>query len=166
MPGDDLLPTASFSATRAVDIDAPPDRVWPWLVQVGRGRAGFYSYDVLDNGGRPSARRILPQFQDPGQGDLAAPMTAAPGRSTSFRVTVARAPSILVWSKPDSTWCWMLSPTAAHGTRLVTRLRTRYRLGPLLPLSLALMEIADFPMMRRMLLGIRERAESTTTPGP
>jgi len=65
MPGDDLIPGAA-STTRATAIAAPPDQVWPWLVQIGYGRAGWDSYDWIDNDGRPSADRILPQLQQLG----------------------------------------------------------------------------------------------------
>lgn len=162
MPGDGLLDGAAFVATRAVTIGAPPAEVWPWLVQVGYGRAGFYSYDLLDNLGRPSVRRILPEYQTPTAGDLAAPMASPPDDRNSFRVAELAAPHRLVWSKPDSTWAWRLDDRGAGGTRLVTRLKARYDAGPFLPVTLALMEIGDFPMMRRMLLGIRERAEAST----
>jgi hypothetical protein len=60
MPGDDLVPEPSFSATRAITIDAPPEAVWPWIVQVGYGRAGWYSYDLFDNAARPSATHGVP----------------------------------------------------------------------------------------------------------
>jgi hypothetical protein len=63
LPGDKLLPRAHFVATRAVSIAAPPADVWPWLVQTGYRRAGFYSYDWLDSLGRRSSTRILPEFQ-------------------------------------------------------------------------------------------------------
>jgi hypothetical protein len=62
MPGDDLVPAASFAPTRAVTVTAAPEDIWPWLVQVGFGRAGFYSYDLLDNLGRPSTWRIVPEL--------------------------------------------------------------------------------------------------------
>jgi hypothetical protein len=65
MPGDELVPEMSFNAARAITIAAPPEDVWPWIVQLGTGQAGFYSYDLFDNHGRPSADRILPQFQHP-----------------------------------------------------------------------------------------------------
>ena len=68
MPGDDLLPDAA-STTRAIAIAAPPEQVWPWLVQLGYGRAGWYSYDWIDNDGRPSADRILPELQQLRVGD-------------------------------------------------------------------------------------------------
>src|SRR5664280_1913633 len=92
MPGDDLIPAAAFTATRAITIAAPPKDVWPWLVQVGFGRAGFYSYDLLDHRGRPSAREVLPQFQSPGLDDVAAPMTDPPDERTSFRYAVIESP--------------------------------------------------------------------------
>ena len=62
MPGDDIVPRASFNATRAITIEAPPERVWPWIVQMGYRRAGFYTYDLLDNAGYESANRILRSF--------------------------------------------------------------------------------------------------------
>jgi hypothetical protein len=162
LPGDDLLESAAFTATRAITIAAPPSQVWPWLLQVGFGRAGFYSYDLLDNLGRPSARQILPEFQSPQIGDRAAPMAEPANETNSFRISVLDPPTTLVWSKPDSTWSWHLSPAEnGSSTRLVTRLRARYELTPFLPVTLLLMEIGDFPMMRRMLLGLRQRAETT-----
>ncbi|HYN75427.1 MAG TPA: hypothetical protein VEV13_04450 [Candidatus Limnocylindria bacterium] len=159
MPGDDLLDHAAFVATRAVSIAAPPDRVWPWLVQTGFGRAGFYSYDVLDNLGRPSADEPLPEYQAVAVGDLAAPMASPANDRNAFRVAQVEKAQVLVWAKPDSTWSWLLTPEGAHGTRLVTRLKARYEVGPFLPVTVLLMEVGDFPMMRRMLLGLAERSE-------
>jgi hypothetical protein len=159
MPGDELLPRAAFIATRGTTIRASPNEVWPWLVQVGFGRAGFYSYDLLDNLARPSVRHVLPQFQAPEVGDIAAPMTQPATEATAFRVAQIEPPHRLVWAKPDSTWAWQLTPTESGGTRLLTRLKAQYPLNAFLPVSLLLMEIADFPMMRKMLIGIRTRAE-------
>jgi hypothetical protein len=160
LPGDELVTPAAFTATRAITISAPPADIWPWLVQVGFGRAGFYSYDLLDNLGRPSTREILPEFQAPRVGDLAAPMASPANEANSFTVALIEPPTALVWAKPDSTWSWRLTPLDRGGTRLVTRLKTQYRVTPFLPVTMLLMEVGDFPMMRRMLLGIRERAEA------
>src|SRR5215207_578552 len=62
LPGDDLIPGAQYRPTRAITIEVPREAVWPWLVQVGMGRAGFYADDLLDNLGRPSAREIRPEL--------------------------------------------------------------------------------------------------------
>jgi hypothetical protein len=161
MPGDNLLKSAAFQATRAITISATPPEVFPWLLQVGFGRAGFYSYDLLDNLGRPSAREILPQFQSARVGDVAAPMAKPSNEKNSFRISLLDPPTSLVWSKRDSTWAWCLTPTEDNSTRLVTRLRARYELTPFLPVTLLLMELGDYPMMRKMLLGLRQRAEAT-----
>ena len=160
MPGDGLVPVSHFTATRAITIEARPCDVWPWLTQAGYGRAGFYSYDLLDNLGRPSATAIMPQWQQARVGDMAAPMASHPTPGTSFRVADAEPDTCLVWTKPDSTWAWTLTPLAQGRTRLVTRLRQRYRPTPGGLLTAILAEFADFAMMRKMLLGIKSRAES------
>ena len=159
MPGDELLDRAQFTATRAVTIAAAPATVWPWLVQVGFRRAGFYSYDLLDSLGRPSSDTLLDQWQHPGVGDIAAPMAEPATPTTAFTVAGIEPPRRLVWSKPDSTWAWRLDPTGDGRTRLVTRLKVRYRLRPDALFTVPLIEFGDFAMMRRMLQGIRARAE-------
>jgi hypothetical protein len=68
-PGADLVPDGERGATMAVTIDTPPDQVWPWLVQLGGDRGGWYSWDRLDNGGRPSAQEVHPEWQDLAVGD-------------------------------------------------------------------------------------------------
>src|SRR5208282_4695705 len=70
LPGDGDVSQPTFNATRAVTITARPEAIWPWLIQMGLGRAGWYSYDLLDNLGRPSAERIMPEFQHLAVGDL------------------------------------------------------------------------------------------------
>ncbi len=160
MPGDELVPVSHFTATRAITIDAPPAAVWPWLLQVGYLRAGFYSYDLLDNLGRPSARTVLPEWQHLHSGDIAAPMANPTAPATSFVIAHADPPGQLVWAKPDSTWCWTLHAMPDGRTRLVTRLRQRYQVAPATLVTVILAELGDFPMMRKMLLGIKQRAET------
>ena len=63
-PGDGLIPDPAHSSTMATALPAPPERVWPWLVQMGYDRAGWYSWDTLDHGGKPSADQIVPQWQN------------------------------------------------------------------------------------------------------
>src|SRR5512133_1316297 len=69
MPGDDIVRKAQFNATRAITINAPPEDVWPWIAQVGYRRAGFYSYDLVDNAGERSADRIIAEYQQINVGD-------------------------------------------------------------------------------------------------
>ena len=159
MPGDELVPGAHVFCTRAITIDAPPEAVWPWLVQVGFGKAGFYSNDLLDNVAHPSADRILDEFQDPKVGDWV-PMFSKVNDTTALRIAAIKPAKELVWVKPDSTWAWTLTDVGGR-TRLVTRLRILYpwhRPADAL-LSLVLFEFGDFPMMRKMLRTLKQRAE-------
>lgn len=162
MPGDDLLRRAQFRATRAITIDAPPQAVWPWLVQVGARRAGWYSNDLLDNLGQPSATRVVPELQhlEVGQWVPMAP-SGPPSDRNAFKVHSFEVNQWLLWTKPDSTWAWRLTPTEG-GTRLVTRIQAIYDWShPLGALSaVVLMEFGDFAMQRRMLRGIKARAEA------
>ena len=162
LPGDTLLPRAQYRSTRAITIDAPPGAVWPWLAQVGCQRAGFYSNDLLDNLGRPSATTIVPSLQHLEVGQWV-PMSpaATPTDRTAFRVHSFKLNEWLLWTKPDSTWAWQLTPTDGR-TRLVTRIHALYdwRNPPMALLGMLLMEFGDFTMLRRMLRGIKARAES------
>jgi hypothetical protein len=162
MAGDDLLAGARYRSTRAIEINAAPDAVWPWLVQVGCLRAGWYSNDLLDNLARPSATTILPEFQQLTAGQWV-PMSPAPPTSrTALRVHSFAVSSWLLWTKPDSTWSWRLTPTESGGTRLVTRIRATYnwRRPASAMLGVVLMELGDFAMLRRMLRAIKARAEA------
>ena len=165
MPGDGRFSVAQFVATRSITIDVEPAGVWPWLVQVGCGRAGFYSNDLLDNLARPSATTILPELQhlEIGQWVPMSP-SATPTDRTALRVDSFETASWLLWVKPDSTWSWLLTPTTSGGTRLVTRIHAVYDWShPFTAvLGVVLMEFGDFAMMRRMLRGIKSRAETTS----
>lgn len=156
MPGDEVLPHPTFNATRAVTIEATPQHVWPWIIQIGYRRAGFYSYDTLDNDGIPSSETILPEYQDLQVGDLI-PLS----KTASVRVTELVPPSSLVlvfevegtWS--NATWVWSLEPLDAGRTRLVTRLRADARgIRPRL-----FLDLGEIIMMRKCMLGIKRRAE-------
>lgn len=160
MPGDELVHGAQFTATRAITIDAPPEKIWPWILQIGFRRAGFYSYDLLDNLGKPSADQIVPALQSLAVGDWIA-MAEPVNETTAFRVHSVEPNAEMVWRKPDSTWAWRLKALEGGRTRLVTRLKCRYDLDRTVPalLSIFLMEFGDFPMMRHLLLGLKRRAE-------
>lgn len=161
LPGDGLVRHAQFIATRAITIDAPPEAVWPWLVQVGCLRAGWYSNDLLDNLAHPSAMTIVPNLQHLEVGQWV-PMAPTPSERTSFKVHSFEAYQWLLWSKSDSTWVWNLSSVDGKQTRLVTRIYARrdWR-RPLAAIgAVVLMEFGDFAMCRRMMRGIKSRAES------
>ena len=162
LPGDELLPRAQFRCTRAITIHAPPALVWPWLVQVGCLRGGFYSNDLLDNLGHPSARDIVPELQQLEVGQWIPMSPRAPSHTTAFLVEELEVNRWLLWRKPDSTWVWKLTDTGHGSTRLVTRVHATYQWSrPLTALlGLVLMEFGDFAMMRRMLLGIKDRSET------
>ena len=163
MAGDAILPNAQFVATRSITINAETAAVWPWLVQVGCGRAGFYSNDLLDNLARPSATTIVAELQhlEVGQWVPMSP-SSTPTDKTAFRVDSFEVASWLLWAKPDGTWSWRLTPTTSGGTRVVTRIHATYDWShPLTAIfGVILMEFGDFAMMRRMLRGIKNRAES------
>ena len=162
MPGDEIVPRPVFNATRAVTIQAKPEDIWPWIVQIGYGRAGWYSYDVLDNLGRRSAEQILPQHQHLAPGDL---IPLGPGEKSGLFVKDIRPNEWMIWWEPkrrSTTWVWGLYPIDDNRTRLITRVRNDYRTGLTNFLfGVLLIETADFPMMRKCMLGIKHRAERT-----
>jgi hypothetical protein len=160
LPGDGLMPGAQYNSTRAISIDAPPEAVWPWLVQVGCLRAGWYSNDLLDNLAHPSATVMVPQLQHIEVGQWV-PMSPKPSARSGLTVHSFEANRWLLWTTPDSTWAWQLTPTD-HGTRLIARINARYdwRHPHWALLGMLLMEFGDFAMLRRMLRGIKTRAEA------
>lgn len=165
LPGDALLTRPQYRSTRAIDIQAPSAAVWPWLVQVGCLRAGWYSNDLLDNLARPSATCILPEFQHLTVGQWVPMAPSAPNDRNALTVHSFAIDSWMLWTKPDSTWAWRLTPTESGGTRLVTRIRATYdwRHPGTALLGVLLMEFGDFAMLRRMLRGIKARAERFST---
>src|SRR5215213_2924628 len=124
MPGDDLLPEPDLMSTRAITIAAPPAAIWPWLVQMGSGRGGAYTYDWVENLfglGMHSADEILPQYQDLKAGDTLPLGSNGP----RMRVAVLRAGHALVFASEDGNWTWAfgLRPLTENSTRLVSRNR-------------------------------------------
>jgi hypothetical protein len=162
--GDEIVSKPTFNATRAITVQATPEQIWPWLLQVGVTRAGWYSYDLLDNLGRPSAREIIPALQARAVGDVV-PMS--PDGRQGLEILSLDLPYSMLWGTlPDTTWVWFMEPQPDGSTRLITRIRMRYRwLSPSIAFSL-LIEVADIWMIRRMLLNLRERAESLSLTGP
>jgi hypothetical protein len=142
MPGDELLPIDATTMTHEIVIAAPPARIWPWLVQMGHRRAGWYSHDAFDGDGRTSAATIVPELQHVEPGDTW-PIASLPGGLTVMRVDPER--SLLLGGGRDlathepldffgpmparywrATWAFALSPIDAEHTRLVARARVEY----------------------------------------
>lgn len=155
MPGDELIRDASLNTTRAITIHARSEQIWPWLLQMGPGRAGWYSYDRIDNGGKPSADRIIAELQTPLKpGDKLTGLD-----HESFHVMAVEQNRYLVLG-PRVSWTLALYPQADGTTRLVERLRARYDWRRPMGLAFAVMlDIGDFIMMREQLLNLKARAE-------
>ena len=163
MPGDEILQAPELNATRGVTVRALPEEIWPWIVQMGDGRAGFYAYDWFDNGGRPSATRIIPELQQLEAGD-SIPLVA--GRVYERVHSVDRLRST-VWISTDQpttgSWTWVLDPIDESHTRLITRLRGSYQWTSPIILFQFWIDWGDFPFMRKSMLGIKQRAEGEIT---
>ena len=157
LPGDELLEDADGIATRAIDIRAPATDVWPWLAQMGPApRGGVYTYDWIENLlglDIHSVDVVLPEFQDPQPGDA-----IALGANT-MRIARLEPGRVLAWRSDDGNWVWSFVLREDDGrTRLLSR--NRYRLPTTAArIGMLPMEPASLVMERRMLHGIRERAE-------
>jgi hypothetical protein len=163
MAGDGLLDRSTYSGTTAVVVDAAPEQIWPWLVQIGYQRGGLYSYDWLDRLfgylDRPSATSIVPEFQHLAVGDR-----IPVGRGPSWPVAVVEANRALVLDMRnlggfDWVWQFGLYPVDQNRTRLVSRSRVCTK-TVWARLATYAIEPAGFVMTRRMLLGLKQRAET------
>lgn len=143
LPGDALLPDAAGQVTKSIEINATPEKVWPWLVQMGAGRAGFYSVDLLDNGGLPSAEEIHPELQHLRVGQI---LKALPDHEDGFEVLAIDPHRSLILgglhdaalgkqlpftaARPDhfwqTTWAFILEPIGDQRVRLITRARAAF----------------------------------------
>lgn len=163
MAGDSLLTDPTYSGTMAITINATPEHIWPWLVQIGYQRGGLYSYDWLDRLfgylDRPSATKILPECQHLAVGD-----TIPLGRGPNWPVAAIESNRALVLDMRnigglDWVWQFGLYPVDETRTRLISRSRVRAQVMWARLLTHAI-EPAGFLMTRRMLLGLKQRAEA------
>jgi hypothetical protein len=157
VPGDELLEQPDSVATRAITIDAPASAVWPWVAQIGPSpRGGAYTYDWIENLlglEMHSVDRVLPEFQHPQVGDT---ISYGSNRMRLERVEPERA---LAWRSADGNWVWGFVLDERDGsTRLISR--NRFRLPTLAArIGMFPMEPASLLMERKMLRGIKDRAE-------
>ena len=168
MAGDELHPNPSFLATRAITIEGTPAEVWPWLLQMGYGRAGYYGYDLLENAGSPegltSADEILPKFQVFAVGDDV-PISAV----VSMTFHTIEPNQHLIWLGSEDTkpgaFTWKVYPLSEDRTRLVSRIRWSYHPTSVSTFALELFtEFADHIAVRKILQGVKQRVERDIEP--
>jgi hypothetical protein len=169
LPGDNVIGHPTNSAMQALTITAGSEYIWPWLVQIGYQRGGLYSYDWLDRLfgflDRPSSKNILPQFQSLSAGDK-----IPWGRGECLTVnSIEPLKSLVLYYKGHGMeWVWQfaLHPLNANQTRLITRGIERTPKNFIWRLGMLLMEPASFIMTRRMLFGVKQRAETLAGKNP
>jgi hypothetical protein len=176
LPGDLLVARPREQTTRAITIEAPAATVWPWLVQMGQGRGGLYSYEMLENllgCDIHNADRIVPEWQDTAVGDRVRiypegsgppPYTVAeivPGTAlvTGHSTDPGGVPDqVTPQTQWSDTWAFILQPVDERSTRLIVRARSSYQ-DPVMRAVMAVIEPGYFLMERGMLAGIKARAE-------
>ena len=187
LPGDELVPDAQAIDTRGITIEAPPERIWPWLVQMGYGRGGWYSIDQFDMRGR-SAERIVDAWQDLAVGDVVPthpgggfkvkvlepnralvlfgdpstmqPMTHPEGEGLPAGLAASGSFLAATPSEFRASWSFVLDPLGPNRTRLVERMRYWSAEGtPVSKAALSLLGFGAFVMMQRQMSGIRTRVE-------
>jgi len=171
-PGDALIPDSNWTAVHAISIEATPERIWPWVAQIGQGRGGFYSYQKLENAVGSSIEntsRILEEHQSVRAGDPirlhveTPPMTVAITEEPTTLVLLGEPAGASGDVAVTTSWAFLLLEQPDGTTRLISR--TRYRHGPGLRSTLMggplLIEPVSFVMERKMLRVIKELVEST-----
>ncbi len=159
LPGDELVAGAKVGWTHAITIRARPAEIWPWLVQMGCRRGGWYSYDGLDNGGVPSADRIIPQLQRVEIGDI---FPQTPKAKDLFVVRAVEPQRALVLGDGGGSMSWalVLQPMGEASTRLIARSRGAYDRLALGLMLRVLWHPIHFGMQRRQLLNLKRLVEA------
>jgi len=161
MPGDELDSHPTFLATRAITIEGTPHEIWPWLIQMGFDRAGYYGYDIIENAGSKSgaysAERIIPELQNVKVGDEV-PISAA-GSWVFYAIEPER---YFIWSGKtgEDGFTWALYPIDENHTRLVSRIRWSHHWSQPNLIALDLFtEFTDHLALRKILQGVKGRVE-------
>jgi len=168
MPGDGLVSNPTFVATRGITIHGTPQDIWPWVVQMGYGRAGYYGYDLAENVGSPrgirSAESIIPELQTLGVGD---PIPIFPG-NTDMKIGGIEPDYFVTWGGiPSPSICtitWALYPIDPDHTRLVSRVIFQIEFNRPEAVPLLMTEFFDHLAVRKALLGVKGRVEGQIEP--
>lgn len=179
LPGDNIVPHPRYLMTHAITIQAPPAEIWPWLVQMGQGRGGLYSYDWLENAigcDIHSTDQIIPEYQHLALGDT---IRLTPPQRTDLALEVRHIEperalvlcppgdpaETMAAGYPYMSWVFVLAPMNAQQTRLLIRSRSNYKPTPTgILFNQVLLEPAHFMMERKMLLEIKQRVEQHKKP--
>jgi hypothetical protein len=161
-PYDELVPNPTWSSTRALTVAATPEQIWPWLVQVGWGRAGWYGYDWADNGFKPSSWEIMPEHQhlEIGTKFPMSPWTAMYCRDFEAPRWMLLRMGNAEGTTDIGTFLYYLDPIDEGRTRLIIRMRDKYRWlnPPVLAMQLAV-DVGDIFFQWAHLQGVKARAE-------
>lgn len=182
-PGDELIADLDSRATMATTLPAPPETVWPWLVQMGGDRGGWYAWDRLDNNGNPSSDRIMPQYQALEVGQRLS-RASLPGQPPGWFTVVHVEPNRTLvlrssyamfsgrqfdpladpapWAWVDGVWSFHLRRTAEGRTRLVVRNPGRSRPRAVAKLFALIAEPAHFVMQTQQFHHLRQRLAAET----
>ena len=176
LPGDHIIEQPRWQYTQAITVNSTPDRVWPWLVQLGQGRGGFYSYEMLENlvgCNIHNADRIIPECQHLEAGDRLmlhpkVPFPVAqflPGKAIVLHYDTRTGQMPVPGTKAadyfESTWLFFLEAGESQKSRLISRFRIDYSQSVLNRISYGyLVEPISTTMQKQMLKGIKKRAEA------
>ncbi len=170
LPGDDIVARPNMDSTRAITINASPEDIWPWLVQLGKGRGGLYSYDWLDIAfkvlDKPSSETILQEHQGIKEGDVI-PIGRDDSTADDFYVHQVERNHALVIGANDPafrhrvSWAMALIHEGPDQTRLIMRVRGDVPMNPKGIVMYALLDPAAFVMLRKQMLNIKRLAETT-----
>jgi len=175
-PGDNLINKPKWQFTQAITIEASVDMVWPWLIQIGQGRGGFYSYQLLENMGGchiHNADRVFPEYQHLEAGDnimlhpkVPFPVSKVePGRAIVLHYDTRKGLTPIPGTKPadyfESSWSFSVDPMNNKTTRMVARFKIDYSPGIRNKVLYGYFtELISSTMQQQMLRGIKKRAES------
>lgn len=160
LPGDEYVQNPSYVATRAITIDVRPKEIFPYIVQMGKGKAGMYNFDWFNNGFKRSEEGVMEEWQNIAIGD-----TVVVSHFLSMKIIDFEKDSFIVWQdiqNPErGTWTWVITSSGNRQSRLISRQRVKYNYAsPTIFLNFAV-EIGDQAFMRKTLTGIKYRSEAT-----